>query len=209
MSITRTTAYNSLFLDSAALAKFIVDKKLSDSISRRMRSFYNARNFQFAWFSNDGLTEQARGFWNLHDYVTTYDGDSSLKDKALQKTMDRLIAEEELSVSASNKNFVNTELMLTQHFIQYMLNNYEKGYVKRKEMERFIPAKKQDALSLADSLINKKHKDDKYFEDVNQSYRGLKEELNHYYTVAKNGGWPTITFAKGKFKKRCNLARDR
>ena len=93
-----------------------------------MRSFYNARNFQFAWFSNDGLTEQARGFWNLHDYVTTYDGDSSLKDKALQKTMDRLIAEEELSVSASNKNFVNTELMLTQHFIQYMLNNYENRY---------------------------------------------------------------------------------
>ena len=200
-SITRAVAYSTLFIDSSALGEFISGEKITANIARRMRSFYNARNFQFAWFSGDGLTEQARGFWNLHDYVTTYQGDSSLKDKALQKTMDNLITEEELSINASNKNYIKTELKLTQHFIQYMLNNYEKGYVKRKEMERFIPLKKQDAMALADSLINKKHKDDKYFEDVNASYKGLKEQLSNYYTIAKNGGWPQVTFTKNAFKK--------
>lgn len=201
MGITPAVSYSNLFLDSVAVEKFIADKKVNDTLARRIRSFYNARNYQFAWFSGDGLTEQARGFWNLHEYVTTYDGDSSLKDKALQKTMDNLVAEEDFTVSASSKNFINTELMLTQHFIHYMLNNYEKGYVKRKEMERFIPSRKQDALALADSLINKKHKDDKYFEDVNASYKGLKEQLAKYYDVAKNGGWPEVSFAKGKYKK--------
>ena len=200
-SIDKTNSYSDLFLDSAAVENFIAEKKTADSFAYRIRSFYSSRNYQFAWFSSNGLTEQARGFWNLHDYVTTYDADSSLKDKALQKKMDRLIAEEELSVNESDKSFLNTELTLTKHFIQYMLHNYEKGYVKRKEMERFVPAKKADALLLADSLINKKHKDDKYFEDVNQSYKGLKEQLNKYYTVAKQGGWPSIELPKKSLKK--------
>ena len=201
VSITPSNSYSNLFLDSTALENFIRQNKIPDSIGRRLESFYNTRNYQFAWFSRDGLTEQARGFWNLHDYVTTYEDDSSLKDKKLQKKMDRLIAEDELSVSASDKNYVNTELTLTQHFIMYMLNNYEKGYVKRKEMERFIPRKKEDPIALADSLINKKHKDDKYFEDVNESYKGLKNQLGNYLTIAKNGGWPQINTVKKPLKK--------
>ncbi len=198
--ITTANSYSTLFMDSSVVEKFIKDQQVADSLARRIRSFYNARNYQFAWFSEDGLTEQARGFWNLHDYVTSYDGDTSLNHKGLQKTMGRLTAEEELSVSAS-KSFINTELLLTKHFIQYMLNNYEKGYVKRKEMERFIPARKRNALELADSLINKKHKDDKYFEDVNASYRGLKEHLKTYHDIVKNGGWPVVRFSKGIYKK--------
>ena len=200
VSITASNAYSSLFIDSAVVEKFIADEILADSLANRIRSFYNARNFQFAWFSADGLTEQARGFWNLHQYVTSYDGDTTLNHKGLEKTMGRLTAAEELSVSAS-KTYINTELLLTKHFIQYMLNNYEKGYVKRKEMERFIPARKQDPVKLADSLINKKHKDDKYFEDVNASYRGLKEHLKTYHDIVKNGGWPVVPFSKAAFKK--------
>ena len=200
-SITAASAYSNLFLDSLTMEKFIAGKKIPDSIANRMRSFYNTRNYQFAWFSSDGLTEQARGFWNLHDYVTTYDADSSLKDKSLQKKMDDLISEDELSVRVNDKSFINTELTLTQHFIFYMLHNYEKGFVKRKEMERFIPRKKEDALTLADSLINKKHKDDKYFEDVNQSYKALKEQLKKYFDIAKKGGWPSINTPKKSFKK--------
>jgi murein L,D-transpeptidase YcbB/YkuD len=199
-SITKANSYSDLFIDSAVMEKFLADKKLPDSIANRIRSFYNDRNYQFAWFSSDGLTEQARGFWNLHDYVTAK-GDSALKDKALQKKMDALVSEETLNVSAADKSFINTELTLTSHYIQYMLSSYEKGYVKRKEMERFIPRKKEDALAFADSLINKKHKDDKYFEDVNVSYGALKQQLPKYYQIAKNGGWPQVSLNKKAAKK--------
>src|SRR4029079_7461007 len=132
-SINASNSYSDLFFDSTALEQFVQKKKIPDSIADRIRSFYNTRNYQYAWFSSDGLTEQARGFWNLHDYITTYDPDSSLKDKALQKKIDNLIAEDELSVNSTDKSFTNTELTLTQHFILYILHNYEKGYVKRKE----------------------------------------------------------------------------
>jgi murein L,D-transpeptidase YcbB/YkuD len=199
-SITAANSYSDLFLDSMALEQFITSKKLSDSVARRMRSFYNTRNYQFTWFTSNGLTEQALAFWNLHDYVTTYDDDTSLRDKNLQKKMDALVAEESLSPKATDKGYINTELTLTQHFIEYVLNNYQKGYVKRKEMERFIPFKKQEPLTLADSLLNKKHKDEKYFEDVNQPYKLLKVELAKYYNIVKQGGWPTVPSIKKSLK---------
>jgi murein L,D-transpeptidase YcbB/YkuD len=200
-SINASNSYSDLFFDSTAMEQFIQKKKIDDSIADRIRSFYNTRNYQYAWFGSDGLTEQARAFWNLHDYVTTYDPDSSLKDKTLQRKMDNLAAEDQLSVSAKDRSFLNTELTLTQHFIQYILHNYEKGFVKRKEMERFIPRKKEDALQLADSLLNKKHKDDKYFEDVNPAYSALKDQLDKYVDIAKKGGWPQISIMKKRLKK--------
>jgi murein L,D-transpeptidase YcbB/YkuD len=201
LSITKSNAYSDLFMDSLTMEKFIESKNLKPGTARRIRSFYNTRNYQFAWFTSEGLTEQARGFWNLHDYITTYDKDTTLKDKALQKRMDALTTEEELSVRASDKSYQNTELTLTQHFIQYMQNNFEKGYVKRKEMERFVPRKREDIMYQADSLLTKKHKDNKYFEDVHQSYKLLKDHLAKYYEVAKKGGWQTVTLSGKSLKK--------
>ncbi|MCW3075302.1 MAG: L,D-transpeptidase family protein [Flaviaesturariibacter sp.] len=200
-SITKANAYNDLFLDSIALENFISQHKVADSISRRMRSFYNARNYQFAWFSSNGLAEQTKGFWNLHDYHTSYRHDTVLHDKQLARTMDALIAEENPRFSASNKNTINTELTLTEHYLQYMLDAYEEGFVKRKEMERFIPIKKETAMYLADSLITKKHKDNKYFENVNQPYNLLKDQMAKYYAIAQKGGWPTVTGTAKSFKK--------
>ncbi|HEY0067260.1 MAG TPA: L,D-transpeptidase family protein, partial [Flavisolibacter sp.] len=88
-----------------------------------------------------------------------------------------------------------------QHFIQYMLNNFEKGYVKRKEMERFVPRKKEDVMFQADSLLTKKHKDNKYFEDVHEPYKKLKDELARYYNIAKQGGWRPVTISGKSLKK--------
>lgn len=101
--------------------------------------------------------------------------------------------EEKLSVIASNKSYINTELQLTLHFLKYSFKNFQKGYVKRKELERFIPRKKQDVLYLADSLLSKKHKDNKYFEDINEPYKKLKEQLVKYVDISRKGGWPMIT----------------
>ncbi|MEO7307933.1 MAG: L,D-transpeptidase family protein [Ferruginibacter sp.] len=202
ISITASNAYNDIFFDSMVLVKFFADNKTDEDLVRRMTSLYNTRNYQFAWFTKNGLSEHARGFWNMHNYQTTYANDSSLKDKSLQKLMDGYSAEEDsFTVSPSDKNIINTELKLTQHFIMYTLNNVEEGYVKRKEMERFIPGKKQDPLALADSLLSKKHKDNKYYEDVNSLYKALKEKLEAYMAIAKQGGWPQINMRATKLKK--------
>ncbi len=200
LSITKANAYNDIFLDSINLADFLNKKALPDSISRRIRSFYNARNYQYAWFASNGLTEQALGFWNLHNYAT-YSGDTSLKDKALRRNMDNLLQDSDLVVNTTDKNMLNTELLLTQHLIINSLNKYEKHFVKRKELERFIPIKKEDVMMLADSLLTHKHKDNKYFDNVNESYKKLKEEVSKYLQIAQNGGWQTITGDAKQYKK--------
>jgi L,D-transpeptidase YcbB len=199
-SIDINTAYNDLQIDSMTVAKFIEDRKLPDSISRRIISFYNARNYFYAWFASEGLTEQALGFWNLHNYEVDA-GDTILKDKALHKKMDALVADSNLSVKQSDKSMQNIELLLTAHFIEYVLNKFPNHYVKRKEMERFIPIKKEDPIALADSLISKKHKDNKYFEDVNEEYKRLKKELEKYLSIAKSGGWGELSNNIKQYKK--------
>ncbi|MDQ6814276.1 MAG: L,D-transpeptidase family protein, partial [Bacteroidota bacterium] len=100
-----------------------------------------------------------------------------------------------------DKSMANTELTLTEHFVRYILNNYKGGEIKRKEMERFVPFKKADALYLADSLLTKKHKDNKYYADVNPAYKLLKDQLQKYYDIAKRGGWQPINSMQKIIKK--------
>jgi murein L,D-transpeptidase YcbB/YkuD len=207
-SITKAVSYSDLFLDSNAVESYIEENKVPDSLSRRMRSFYNTRNYQFAWFSSEGLTEQAFGFWNLLDYYTTYSEDSSLTDKSLKRRIDNLMLAEEPKISETNKTYIKTELQLTLFFLNYSLKNFEKGFVKRKELERFIPRKKQDVIYVADSLVTKKHKDNKYFEDINEPYGKLKEQLAKYTEIAKKGGWPTITETGKKPLKEGSSSTD-
>ena len=212
-SITPANAYSDLFFDSTKMESFIAQNQIPDSTARRIRSFYNARNYQYAWFSSNGLTEQALGFWNLRNY-TIDAGDTSLKNKALEKQMGDLTTEDSLTVSASDSSILNAELALTQSFITYTQTSYEKGYVKRKEMERFIPFKKVDVVTVADSLINKKHKDDKYFDDINDDYKALKTELAKYLQIVKNGGWPQVagdakTIKKGASSPQIALLKKR
>lgn len=199
-SITAANAYNDIFLDSAALEKFIAETQLGDSITRRMRSFYNARNYQYAWFSSNGVTEQARGFWNLQSYYNGSHKDTGANYKTLSGLMDRLTTDEDLKVSTGDQGILKAEFLLTQNFIKYVLENYEDGIVKRKELERFIPLKKTDALQVADSLLNKKHKDNKYYEDDNPAYGSLKTQLQKYVAIAKAGGWQAIPDSKTGYK---------
>jgi L,D-transpeptidase YcbB len=200
-SITKENSYSDLFFDSTAMEAYIAQHQVPDSIGNRMRSFYNARNYQFAWFNSTGFTEDAFAFWNVFDHYTTYSKDTTLTDKTLEKTMNRLLTSDDgFKVSGGDKSYQQTELRLTYSFIQYILKNYEKGYVKRKEMERFVPFKKSDPIALADSLLNKKHKDNKYFGDVNKNYKALQDQLQRYLDIHKKGGWPQIPEPKKPLK---------
>jgi len=200
-SINKSNSYTDIFLDSMAVEKYIADNKLNDTISRRIKSFYNTRNYQFAWFSSDGPTEQGRSFWNLHEYYTTYSHDNSLDDKGLKKKMNYLTSAESVKISGNDTTMVKTELTLSDHFVRYITNNYKQGEIKRKEMERFVPFKKQDAMYLADSLLTKKHKDNKYYADVNPAYKLLKDQLQKYFDIQKRGGWPTVRTTRKIIKK--------
>ncbi len=201
-SITAENAFNDIFLDSMAMENYIASHQLGDKkIARRIRSFYNARNYQYAWFSSEGMTEQARLFWNQYDYAVTHQKDTTIANKAFFSQAESYLNQEQVAVSTKDAKLLEAEFGFTEHFIRYINSTYEKGYVKRKEQEKFIPIKKMDPVAMADSLLNKKHSDDKYYEQVNEMYGSLKKKLQVYTDAVKRGGWKPIPEMKGTFKK--------
>ena len=132
-SVTPKNAYNDLMLDSLAMEQYIVSRRLSDKkISLRIRSFYNARNYHYAWFSSNGLTEQARFFWNQYDYAVTHLKDTTLINSEFYKHAERYLNQEKMTANSKDSLIRNTEFGFTEHFIRYINSTYEKGYVKRK-----------------------------------------------------------------------------
>jgi len=205
-SITAANAYNSFFLDSTKLESFITAENLQPDIADKVRSFYYSRNFEFAWLTETGLTEQARGFWNLHSYYSNYNKtDSALTDnKVLNKIMSRLNETEEASLSSTDSSTYKTELTLTEHFIIYLEKNFEAGVLKYNSLESFVPKKKQTTQEWAKTIIATKEDD---FEKENHDYKAVKDRLKQYYDIATKGGWPVIPYVGKAIKKGETVAQ--
>jgi murein L,D-transpeptidase YcbB/YkuD len=154
-----------------------------------MRVFYNARNFQFAWFSGDGLTEQTFTFRSLYDYSKDNE-----KKRLLDYKLDNLMLNDSLVSLRATRNITKVELLFTWRFIQYLWNNYPNEDLRNDLLVKFVPAQKQEILARAEAILQDDHK------ASSDAYNSLKKELNKYVTIAKNGGWPTIPETRKKFK---------
>lgn len=198
-TITPANAFTQLTLDSMSVELYIQKRELPESTANLIRSFYNSRNYQFAWFTEDGIAEQTRVFWNLHNNFLKYAKDSSVENTRLYQHMQKLLSQDSLP-NRNEVNIVQTELQLTENFFEYAHHAYA-GTVDPQELQWHIPRKKVDAVELLDSLISNKGQHVEEWEPVNRQYRLLKEQLMHFYAIEKNGGWPTIQLPRGKFYK--------
>lgn len=183
--ITPENAYNDLFLDSPAIDAFITAEKLNDTIANRLRSFYNARNFEFAWFDSKGPVEQAAAFRSLYNYSK-----DSISNRALDKRLNALMDEDSLVVSATDKAFIKTELQLTWRLINYFRETG--GSIG--QLEHMAPAQRYPVMELADSMLRT---NDKMFPAV----APMKEPLKAYREYVKKGGWEPLPAVKKGLKK--------
>ena len=193
-SISAGNAYSDLFLDSNAIESFVQKEKLPDSTAAIMRNFYRTRNYEFAWFTGKGITEPARGLWGL--YSNEKDTVSEHLDKGLKERMDSLIQDCTLSPSSNDSSFVHTEPALTQELVQYA-GAHPTASINHQTLYHLVPAKRQDAMQLADSILN--HEQDPLTN--NKTYSQLKQQLSNYYAIAKSGGWPEIPASQSQLKK--------
>lgn len=115
-SITSSNAYNTLFIDSNVMENFIVEQQLDDTIANGFRNFYNVRNYQYAWISSHGFTEQTLAFRNLYDYEL-----DPIDRKKLDDQLDYWINKGSFAANATNKTFQKIELSLTWRYINYLL----------------------------------------------------------------------------------------
>jgi len=190
-SITPQNAFNDLFVDSSRVEQFIIKERLDSATAQHMRSFYNSRNYQYAWFNQSGLNEPGLSFWNLLNSFIHLTKDSSLFDKALAGRMQQFVDGDTIH-NASKSSMDQTELELTHQFFIYASVAYG-GRVDPNELQWFIPRKKVDALALLDSMVRKGKGDDpESWEPVNPQYQALKKELIRFNQIADKGGWKPI-----------------
>ena len=195
-TITPATSFSKFFFDSSKLEVFIKEQKTSDSSAAQLRNFYNRRNYQFAWFTEDGIAEHTRSFWNLHNNYISNFRDTALKYKVLHQHIDMLLNEDK-ALSIAAENMLQSELELTKHFFEYSNNAYS-GQLDPHALQWYIPRKKINAGELLDSLIARDGKNLPEWEPVNIYYQRLKKELVHYHEIDKAGGWKVIAFDKLK-----------
>lgn len=154
-SITITTSYNPLFLDSVALQTFLESNGWAKAFSKQMNDFYTDRNFEFAWFDSSGLSEQAHHFYNLqNDYISRL-SDSSLFNQQFQDLY-TAFANKKAKQIVVNKEVVNTELLFTAQFFVYAEKMYKGSNIQLADLGWYIPRKKVNLHALLDTVINKK-----------------------------------------------------
>lgn len=200
-TITIANSYTELFFDSTAMEAFISKEAMADSLADQIRSFYNSRNYQFAWFDSTGLTEYVHSFLNLQSQYISYAKDSSVYNPFLQQLRDSVTADSSMYTVTNDKR-LKTELALTEGFFRYVSKAYQgNSAISAKNLGWFIPRKKINLVSYLDSIISHNGKNLSNYEPVNRQYNLLKEYLLKYYELQKRGGWDSIITNKKSFKE--------
>ena len=112
-TITPKNAYTLLTLDSITVANFIATEQIVNEDAINIINFCSHRNYQYAWFDEEGLTEQGEAFWNLHQENVEAMKDSASSSKLLHSYMTRFI--DVVKPEVKNDTLALIELLLTTH----------------------------------------------------------------------------------------------
>lgn len=199
-AITAEVSFSEMFMDSTDLEKYLSEKKVSDSTANQIRDFYKVRNYQYAWFTEQKVNEQAVSFWNLQSNYIELTGDSSIFNPFLQSLADTIANNGSLTFMDSRKA-LPYELELTRHFFVYATKAYAGSRdLNPADLKWFIPRRKTDVRSMLDSLMSNA-KDIRSYEPVNRQYGLLRKFLVEYNKIHQSGGWKEVKLSAKKLEK--------
>ncbi|MGC4037321.1 MAG: L,D-transpeptidase family protein [Chitinophagaceae bacterium] len=200
-TVTKANAFNDLFFDSTAMESLISKEQLPDSFANQVRSFYNSRNYQYAWFDTSGIAEYAHSFLNMQDQYIAYAKDSSVYNPFLGQLRDSIMGDSS-TYKVGNSERLKIELSLTEGFFKYVSKAYQGDTsINTTDLGWFIPRKKIDLVAYLDSIVSKNGKSFSNYEPVNRQYNLLKEFLAKYYTIEKQGQWDSVKINKPTLKQ--------
>lgn len=194
VTIDTSNAFNQMFIDSNLVNAFLATENaaIGDTLSQRIKSFYNSRNYQFAWFSPEGVPEHTASFWNLLKNYLNYSRDSTVYNKALSAKMETLINSDDVRVK-NDSTYQNLELALTKYFYMYADHAYtDDASFDMKALEWYIPKKKLTVEAMLDSVIAAKGQYAEAYAPRNPQYNELRKQLQHYKSIKDAGGWPRV-----------------
>jgi murein L,D-transpeptidase YcbB/YkuD len=178
-------AYSDLFLDTAELDQFISLQHLNDTLSLELHNFYNARNYQFAWLDQDGLSEQALAFSSLYQYSK----DSTTGRKWLDRELDILQAGDTSGqkLNAIDPTLQRTELLMTWRFMNFLNDRYRDRKQRHAAYLQLIPIEKRDALEMARAIVAQSGNG-----IAGPAYQSLVDHLKQLLDWQEKGGWERL-----------------
>src|SRR5690606_11320564 len=201
VTIDTTNAFNSLFIDSFVVKDIVHQLDLGDTLTNRIRSFYNSRNYQYAWFSEEGLPEHTISFWNLLKNYLNYSKDSAVYDSWVTEKMEKLITAG--NVRPKNDSlYQNLEVLLTKYFYIYADHAYaDDPTFNIKSLEWYIPKKKLTLEAMLDSALSHSGQYADEYAPHNPQYIKLRNQLIKYKRIKDSGGWPIVNSKVEVMKK--------
>ncbi|HVU98070.1 MAG TPA: L,D-transpeptidase family protein [Puia sp.] len=175
-------AYSDLYLDTAELDQFISLQHLNDTLALELHNFYNARNFQYAWFDQDGLSEQALAFSSLYQYSK----DSSTGRKWLDRELDILQAGDTSGqkLNAIDPTLQRTELLMTWRFMNFLNDRYPDKRQRHAAYLQLVPMEKRDPVEMARADISQSGSG-----VAGPGYQALVQRLKQFLDWQEKGGW--------------------
>ncbi len=195
-SINSKSSFNNLFLDSIYLENFILQEDSFQKYHSEYFDFYSQRNFEFAWFDADGLTEQAHNFYNLQNDLISNLDDSTLYNPELKQLYDRLSDKIDTNKILRDSLIRKAELSITGQFFRYATKVYQGSELNITQLGWYIPRKKMNITKILDSLVDGNEYPNKIQEPLNRQYRLLEKELSKYQQLNKLFKWDSITVDK-------------
>jgi murein L,D-transpeptidase YcbB/YkuD len=193
-SIYSDQNFSEKILDSTILGNFYQKYQINDSLQTQISEFYKRRNYQYAWFDKNGITEACHIFYNqLLNFSNDFD-DKSLNSKLIDSLITLAQTENKTKVLPESETH-KIEFLLTSSFFKYAEKSFGGIDKNAFDLEWFIPRKKKNFQVLLDSIISNSRNSNLQY-PVNQYYNTLKIELRHYKSIEKSGGLPKIKTLK-------------
>ena len=197
-TITKANAYSDLFFDSLRLENYVAQSGWHDSLTKAIRNFYNSRNYQYSWFTQQGFTEQAFAFENMLEEYVTYSGDSAAFNRSIKQMFDSAVNNSQPFILDDSTRF-GFEMNMSASFLRYARRAYQGNIaLQEKDLNWFIPRKRLNVVAFLDSFT--KAPNGFATEPVNQQYKKLKSFLLHYHELEKKGGFPIIPIEKKRIQ---------
>lgn len=162
---------------------------------KNIDSFYQNRNFAFAWFDSKGIIEQSGNLLNRMLNIN----EEGLPDSTLYKH-DFIDMMNNDGLDSSNKPSIYTELMLTSQYFYYADKVWQ-GFDENAltSIDWYLPKKKVSYSQMLDSLIA--GKDVLNSAPLFRQYNFLKNYLKKFRDIQAAGSFPQVKADKKSYKK--------
>src|SRR5579862_9028711 len=184
-----------LHIDSTSLDSFFKKYSQFGNYESDVKKFYGYRNFQYAWYNDSGLNEQASNLLNL---LNNLDKEGIQTTIPYKEIVDSILSDPTQTESPDQE----TEILLSAAYFFYgdkVLNGLSEKETRK--LEWMLPRKKLDLAYLMDSIL-KENPSTLDAGDYNfHQYNLLKTYLEKYRRLDSMENWEVLQTTVKPLKK--------